>query len=154
MGNTKMKKVWERRVVEIDDVRSRKTRLRLHFNGGSRRRRHTPQRYISNRCRPPAWEEECYRSDDRDDTNCARVRTRGRSSRCRQTRNIDSRNPGQSGGFLLPDWSRRKRWRYLSANGPDIAPSKLEMTMVDHRRSIAARLDLYAQRGRGLHIVG
>ena len=34
MGNTKMKKVWERRVVEIDDVRSRKTRLRLHFNGG------------------------------------------------------------------------------------------------------------------------
>ena len=33
MGNTKMKKVWERRVVDIDDVRGRETRLRRSFNG-------------------------------------------------------------------------------------------------------------------------
>ena len=33
MSNTKMKKVWERRVVDIDDVRSRETRLRLHLTG-------------------------------------------------------------------------------------------------------------------------
>lgn len=33
MGNTKMKKVWERRVVDIDDVRGRETRLRLHLTG-------------------------------------------------------------------------------------------------------------------------
>ena len=33
MGNTKMKKVWERRVVDIDDVRGRETRLRRHLTG-------------------------------------------------------------------------------------------------------------------------
>ena len=100
MGNTKMKKVWERRVVEIDDVRSRKTRLRLHFNGGHGAGG-TPLNGTSPiDAGPRHGRKSVIGSDDSDDTNCARVRTRGRTSRRRQTKNIDSRNPGQSGGFL------------------------------------------------------
>jgi len=100
MSNTKMKKVWERRVVDIDDVRSRETRLRLHLTGVKAQAAHPSTVHLQSMPAPRHGRKSVIGSDDSDDTNCARVRTRGRTSRRRQTKNIDSRNPGQSGGFL------------------------------------------------------